>query len=371
MILQPVLARDTGTVSPALLSGQSERVQYEDAIVYTLFDPRNQLPIGRSPEPQRDGLARETSMTAPELDMDWCLNEEALEQGTTAEDNVVSSSLCTSICVIEPNTEATSTTLTEQENDRLVSRCQLDNAAQSGATRTTKSKMTTSPPVRESIQHMINYFLAQERQKCLINNLQPFVDEYLRPEIQHRLVELGNRFLATLFLKIGGPQQIVALRGIACNERTENIDHSSLFEGGISTEARLKLIFALDAKVAGSQLCRWYHILELFKNCGGSDARSFSGNLHTTPATFGGPKQSRGNPIHKEDTRVAKDMVHECFPEIPANSSEFTSKLRLMKQIRKLGKRLHLLERKFGEGILGLMFDLETRNDTMATADSR
>ncbi|KAK1141001.1 hypothetical protein N8T08_009658 [Aspergillus melleus] len=293
-------------------------------------------------------------MTDPELDMDWCLNDEAFEQGTTVQNNVVST-----------------TPTDEQENDRLVSRCQLDNTAQSGTTRTTKSKLTTSPAFRESIQHMINDFLARERQKCINDDNEPFIDGILRPEIQHGLAELGNKFLATLFLKIGGPQQIVALRRIACNERAENTDHSSLFEGGLSTGGRLRLIFALDEKVAGSQLSRWYHILELFKSCGGCDAPSSSGNLNTTPATFGGPGQSRGNPIHREDSRVAKDMVHECFPEIPVNSSEYSSKLRRMKQIRKLGKRLHLLVRIFGEGILGLMFDLETRNDTMATADSR
>ncbi|KAH8434463.1 uncharacterized protein LDX57_012109 [Aspergillus melleus] len=371
VILQPVLAQNTGTVSPALVSRQSEGVQYEDAIVYTLFDPGNRLPISRSPEPQMDGLSREPSTTAPELDMDWCLNENALEQGTTVENYVVVSSLSTSTCVIEPNTEAMSTTPEEQENDRLVSRCQSDSGAQSGTTQTTNSKRTTSPTVRECIQHMINEFVAQERQKCTAKGLEPFVDEYLRPEIQHRLVSLGNKFLATLFLKIGGPQQIIALRGIACDERTENIGHSFLIDAELSIAERLRLIFALDVKVAGTQLSRWYHILELFKNCGGCEALSFSGNLHTTPATFGGPRQSRGNPIHKEDARVVKYMLHECFPDITADSSEFRSKLGRMKQIRKLGKRLHLLVGRFGEGILGLMFDLGTKNDTMATADSR
>ena len=371
VILQPVLAQNTGTVSPALLSRQSEGVQYEDAIVYTLFDPGNRLPISQSTEPQIDELLREPSTTAPELDMDWCPNDEAFEQGTTVENYVVFSSLSTSTRVIELNSEAISTTPEEQENGRLVSRCQSDSGAQSGTTRTTNSKMTTSPTVAQCIQHMINEFLARERQKCINHNINPITDEILRPEIQHGLAKLGNKFLVTLFLKIGGPQQIIALRRIACNERAENIDHSSLFEGGLSTGGRLRLIFALDEKVASSQLSRWYHILELFKSCGGCDALSSSGNLNTTPATFGGPGQSRGNPIHREDARVARDMVHECFPDIPVNSSEFRSKLRLMKQIRKLGKRLHLLVRTFGEGILGLMFDLETRNDTMATADSR
>lgn len=372
IILQPVLARDSGTVSPVLLSGQSEGIHYEDAIVYSLFDLRDRLPVGRSIEPRRDWPTRETLMTDLELDMGWCLNDEAFEQGITVQNNSVSSSLGPSKYITEPNTEATSTTPTyEQENNWLVSRCHMDNTAQSGTTRTTKSKLTTFTPVCESIQHMINEFLARERQKCINHNINPITDEILRPEIQHGLAELGNKFLVTLFLKIGGPQQIIALRRIACNERAENIDHSSLFEGGLSTGGRLRVIFALDEKVASSQLSRWYHILELFKSCGGSDALSSSGNLNTTPATFGGPGQSRGNPIHREDARVAKDMVQECFPEVSVDSSEYSSKLRCMKQIRKLGKRLHLLVRIFGEGILGLMFDLETRNDAMATADRR
>ncbi|KAF7589644.1 hypothetical protein BBP40_004017 [Aspergillus hancockii] len=372
-ILHAVLARDTGTVDPTMLFGPSVGGDFTHPIVYTLFDQSNLVFLASSQTNQSTGSASETPVTSPEIDMFWCLDDQAIYQDTASETNFVSSSPSAWTCITGPNTEATPATPTqEKEQDRIVSRCQAEHA-ESNMTRTARqSKKIAGPSERTRIQRMIHDFLAQERKKRMAEKLAPPEDEYLRPEVQGQVIALENGFLAALLMKIGGPQQIIALREIICKGRAQKDIPSFLFEEGMMpVKKRLRIIFELDTKLAATQLFRWYHIFKLFEDCGGREALSFSGNMNTTPATFNTEKQGRGNPVHRADALVANAMVLEYFPGMPSNSDDFKSILKVMKQIRKLGKRLHMLVERFGMGILGLMFNLNTRNDTMATADRR
>lgn len=50
-------------------------------------------------------------------------------------------------------------------------------------------------------------------------------------------------------------------------------------------------------------------------------------------------------------------MMRETFPHVKPDTDEYKSKYRWITDIRRLGQRLHILETKFGGGVLGLMLD--------------
>lgn len=75
------------------------------------------------------------------------------------------------------------------------------------------------------------------------------------------------------------------------------------------------------------------------------------------PADFARSSSKRGNPLSRSIADVTSRMTHDVFPNIDVDKAEFDSKSRLIARIRRLGQRLHMLETRFGEGILGLMLD--------------
>lgn len=368
-ILRSALARDTATVNPTMLSSQSLGGDSNSTypIIYSLFEQSSLGLLGPSSQThQSTDPASEPPETSSDIDMSWCFDEQAFWQDMASETNLVPSFSGAWARTTGPNIQAT-----PPSPAHTVSHRQAQHAEFS-MTRTDSQRRTPSrPSKRRLIRGMIDDCLTQERIKRMTENLTPPDDDYLRPEVQDRIIGLEDEFFATVLVKIAGPQQIVALREVICNERNHRDLRPFLFMDEMSLGKRLGVIIGLDKKLAATQLLRWYHILRLFEDCGGRDALSSSGNMNTTPATFSTEKQGRGNPVHKRDSLVAKTMVHHCFPRIPPDSDDFKSKLGVMKRIRQLGKRLHMLTEKFRPGVLGLIFDLNTRSDTLATADCR
>lgn len=356
-VLRSAFARDTATVNPTMLSSQALG-DLTHPVIYSLIEPSSPGLLNSSSQTDQTTIsASETAETSSDIDMFWCLDEREFSQDTAAETSLVLSSPRDGT----PNIQTT-----------LLSPAHTVSHAEPRRSQTKRRpKTSTRSPKSGVIRVMIDDWVSQEREQRRAENLPPPDNDYLHPEVQDQIISLNDEFFAAVLVKIAGPRQMVALREIICNERNQKDLRSFLFVEGMPIRKRLGIIIGLERKLAATQLFRWYHILRLFEDCGGRDALSFSGNWNTTPATYTTAKQGRGNPMHKEDSLVAKAMVHECFPEMTPDSEDFKLKLSFMKRIRKLGKRLHMLTEKFGLGVLGLLFDLNARNDALATADCR
>ncbi|XP_014550088.1 hypothetical protein COCVIDRAFT_32067 [Bipolaris victoriae FI3] len=154
---------------------------------------------------------------------------------------------------------------------------------------------------------------------------------------------------------IGSPCLIGGLQDILKWRRTQ--ESCLLFETKItvSTAERIRLIDKLDRTSSYFQLLRRHHIVELYKDCT-SPKISTLGVLFTS-SDFSSSPRRRGNPINKSVANLTARMMQETYPSVKCNTSDYKIKYRRISYLRRLGQRLHLLETKFGEGVLGIMLD--------------
>jgi archaellum biogenesis protein FlaJ (TadC family) len=167
-----------------------------------------------------------------------------------------------------------------------------------------------------------------------------------------------DKSVTLLFLTIAAPQQIARLREIIRSARDEKLLRTYALTDEISLTVRLQMILDLDQKSTTAQLVRKYHIVALFKACGGDAVRSITGFVNTTSNNFPQQERSFGNPANIEYANVASVMMREIYPDLEVGQLGYEAKLKRIKKLRKLGKRLHILTEKFGCGLLGLMISL-------------
>ncbi|PYI08411.1 hypothetical protein BO78DRAFT_441898 [Aspergillus sclerotiicarbonarius CBS 121057] len=212
----------------------------------------------------------------------------------------------------------------------------------------------------------IQKFITKERAKCSSQHLPPPEETYLTPEIQNAFrepIHESIKPLLPLLITIGSPDVILSLRGMICNARAQPSFHSCRLQDGLSQAKRYTLIERLEHSASTIQLMRWYHIYELFRDCGGPNTVSSSGYANSTPASFLMGQKCLGNPVHHSDARVSKTMMKDIFPDIDHNTEEYRRQFRKIKRVRKLGQRLHTLIEKFGKGVLGLMVGQNSSGD--------
>lgn len=158
-----------------------------------------------------------------------------------------------------------------------------NRGASAKPTKPKQRKISVDPA--KGVRTVIDGFLAQERAK--------YTDEKLFPEHTYAkdTISKFGESLAVLLVTIAAPQRIASLRDIICNARVEKPLREYVFKEDIQLDERVKIILELDQRVIGTQLVRWYHILELFTTCGGLETRSENGFVNNTTATFQSQKK--------------------------------------------------------------------------------
>jgi hypothetical protein len=201
-------------------------------------------------------------------------------------------------------------------------------------------------------------YLSEEVRKCKVFGHLPPQDTFLTLAIQEEIQELEtgkNEVLAKILIHIASPCLIGGLQGILESCKTGKSSVTLETTSTLSTAERLRLIATLGHTISYAQLLRRYHILGLFKDCGGLET-SMCGVIMTL-SNFASSSNTRGNPINRSVADVTVKMMAETFPAIGYQTSEYRAKYRWISYVRRLGQRLHLLETRFGQGILGLILD--------------
>lgn len=235
-----------------------------------------------------------------------------------------------------------------------------------------KRRRSTGNPLLPPGNDRLQRYLFQERKKCESKGLPPPQDTYFNLNVQQTLYSLESKHfdvLVTALITVASSQSILALRDIICSERTHRSLQSCCLRDGILPEERFGIIQKLDQKSVFIKLVKWCHTLELFKECGGPEARSSTGYVITTSANFEHQTKTVGNPGNQDDSNVARSMMKGIFPDMLPAMEEYQRKLPMIKGMRKLGKRLHILASKFGRGVFGLMLDCSTSNHMMVSDD--
>lgn len=225
--------------------------------------------------------------------------------------------------------------------------------------------------VRPSLDVLESY-LVEESQKCERWGHPPPHETFLTPAIQEAVRDMSRKnteIPAKILIYIASPGLIVSLQEIMETYRSQAGYGIPNTTTTISKMERLNLIVSLDRGITTSQLHRRYHILELYRDCGGAAA---STNLifMTTSADFVDHLRRPGNPANRSVACLTERMMQDIFPSLVSGTGEYRVKYRLMSNLRRLGHRLDMLELRFGKGILGLMIDRGTADPSIGITDA-
>ncbi|KAI5864689.1 hypothetical protein GGS23DRAFT_561414 [Durotheca rogersii] len=133
---------------------------------------------------------------------------------------------------------------------------------------------------------------------------------------------------------------------------------------------RLQAIATLDQKIAFFQLLRRYQILRLYEDVGGHTTGTASREVVMTSASFTLEKQKPGNPLLLAEAETTKLMMRQMGLSVSPQSPGYRGTYNNMSRLRRLGRRLHLMVRRFDIGILALL-DLNSENGEFGNADAR
>lgn len=249
------------------------------------------------------------------------------------------------------------------------------------ASQTNKRNMHESNPIirKKSRNHnvrpsldVLESYLVEESQKCERSGHPPPHETFLTPAIQEAIRDMSRKnteIPAKILIYIASPGIIVSLQEIMETYRSQAGYGTSNTTTAISKMERLDLIISLDRGITTSQLYRRYHILQLYRDCGGAAAPT-NPIFMTTSADFADHLRRPGNPANRSVACLTERMMQDIFPFLAPGTAEYRVKYRLMSNLRRLGHRLDMLELRFGKGILGLMIDRGTADPSIGITDA-
>jgi hypothetical protein len=204
-------------------------------------------------------------------------------------------------------------------------------------------------------------YISQEAKKCEIHGIPAPRETFFNPEIQRHMLALGKEgnvdAFGTMLAYIASSQSIAVLQDVLHSCRNGTNYNILQIRDGLSKAERFKMIQLFDRNIAYFHLVRRYHVLKLFEESGGPKTRSSTGLIVITSQDFVKGRKKAGNPVYNAEAEVTGEMMKEIFPDMTPGMEGYQSKYRAMKQLRRLGQRLYLMQTKFGKGILGLMPD--------------
>jgi hypothetical protein len=235
----------------------------------------------------------------------------------------------------------------------------------------TRRKKYRDRHVRPNLD-VLEAYLTEESPKCESLGQQPPHETFLTPAIQEAIRDLSaekTEIPAKILIYIASPCLIGALQEILQTYRAQDSYEPLRVATTISRKERFDLIVSLDHRITIFQLRRRYHILALYKDCGGA-AGSTTRIVITTSSDFPDHPRRRGNPANRSVAELTERMMHDMFPALASGTDEYKIKYRLMSNLRRLGHRLNILEKRFGRGILGLMIDQGTSDPAVGITDA-
>jgi hypothetical protein len=206
---------------------------------------------------------------------------------------------------------------------------------------------------------MLIAYLSEEAGRCENHGCPPPQESFFTPAVREAIRDICEAeadTLARISVYIASPHSIAELQEILQKLRDQQILPTIHLGVQLSKAKRFNLIRKLDKHITYFQLLRRYHVLELFKECGGPVTPLGSGFILTTQGNFGKTRNKPGNPTNSAEAEVTTKMMEEICPDIGSDSDEYQAMYRIATDLRKLGQRLYILEKTFaGRGILGLM----------------
>ncbi|KAF7624069.1 hypothetical protein F9C07_2280746 [Aspergillus flavus] len=211
---------------------------------------------------------------------------------------------------------------------------------------------------RHQMHNPIVSFLEEETMKCQARSIRTPREWYFSAEIEIAIQEAGLKqyddLLKRLILASGSSLSVLVLKEAmqTWRSRTDQLHlQISTHSSKADTYTNICLI---DQTITGLNLFRRYHISYLFKACGGCEIPSLSGFV-TTPAYNASAIKRAGNPLKIAESKLTTAMMKQVLPGLEPGSPEYKKGYNHVRNLRLLARRFHILQERFGNGILALI----------------
>lgn len=211
---------------------------------------------------------------------------------------------------------------------------------------------------RHQLHNPIVSFLKEETMKCQARSIRTPREWYFSAEIEIAIQEAGLKqyddVLKRLILASGSSLSVLVLKEAMQTWRSRTDQLHLQISTHSSKADTYTNICRIDQTITGLNLFRRYHISYLFKTCGGCEIPSLSGFV-ATPAYNASAIKRAGNPLKIAESELTTAMMKQVLPGLEPGSPEYKKGYNHVRNLRLLARRFHILQERFGNGILALI----------------
>lgn len=216
-------------------------------------------------------------------------------------------------------------------------------------------KDDTRPMSHDKREALLEELISHERRKSESLGLQ---DTFTCLLTQECILSLGKDqhrpMLRVFFFAIASSESLAFLQEVLRGCRNKPVGDLSEPVQSLSNAERFKVIERLDENIAYFSFLKRCHVLKLFTD--NYDRQSDDGFIvETQESVSTRTRGDYGNPNHVAEAAITRSMIQEVYPRLRCDTDEYKRKYRSVSELRKQGRRLHLLTTTFGYGILGLL----------------
>jgi hypothetical protein len=172
--------------------------------------------------------------------------------------------------------------------------------------------------------------------------------------------ELGAKpiqvhWMRWLWLFTGSGQSVIDFKEYTRATRDQNLVPYDLFSATLSPAETFQKICHLEDQEAFCVLAKRCHAVKLFETLHANRQKTYEMTV-ATPDTFGRAQRAlRGNPDTRSEAKLIDEMLQTVSPGLVQGTVEYDRVRTKLLRLRRLVKRLRVLTRQCGYGILALL----------------
>lgn len=155
--------------------------------------------------------------------------------------------------------------------------------------------------------------------------------------------------MAMLITSIGDSSALLLLREACQGLRSPQGDDILYVDLQMTISERMRLIKNVGACTALLRLVRWLHIVKLWEDLSLITGDGYDGFVIVTPDSVTQRNTRKGNPRNVARAQISRGLY---VPQLPQQGGPKDCMVRKSTRLRRLGQRLGLIGRKWGQGTL-------------------
>lgn len=197
--------------------------------------------------------------------------------------------------------------------------------------------------------------LTKEIERCQLQDSRLPPTVFFRKEIRAQCSKLDSRWnemLTSLLVQIADANSFACLREAVYASKLMGSNNARKISVDTSMADRIHILERLTGENVFNSLLARYHILEIFRDCGGREGADDLRIIPYAADRMVTHSSRRGNPTRIALAEVTQRMMARAYPSLDPNTDEYKQKRATMNRHRSLANRFQTFVDTFGLAIL-------------------